>query len=260
MATEQRVKEYVRAMIDREAASDYALARRIPSTEMWHAIDLVKLLDPLWRELLSDALASIGVCMLQPERGDLAGAARRSDAFHWFCDAMSLTGGDWRYHNVRDLRSLLGEVRGGRLDMKIPDEVLERAQRIRPVTAGQIRTVLNPALKQRFSAQSENIGGGDWRYLGKHRGREVVIDIDFGGRGDQLRYGVTFQKQPTGIEATRITYEGLIGLGHGWWDFVTADNLDASVILLCDLIADLAEIPDKIQADEPNVDRPWRRG
>jgi hypothetical protein len=36
-----------------------------------------------------------------------------------------------------------------------------------------------------------------------------------------------------------------VGLGN--WDFVTADNLEDSIALLCELVRELVEIPERVR-------------
>jgi hypothetical protein len=127
-----------------------------------------------------------------------------------------------------------------------PPEVLRRAEAIRPTTAGQIRQIVKRAFAERFDARYENRGGGDWKYFGRHAGRDFVVAIDYGGRSDQLRYEVKYEDVRTGIRPRRLCYEWLLGVGHGHWDFVTADNLEDSIALLCELVGELVEIPDRL--------------
>ena len=92
-------------------------------------------------------------------------------------------------------------------------------------------------------------------YSGEYAGRSFQLRIDYGGRSDQLRYGLSFDDVPTGIRARRLSYEGLIGLGDGHWDFVTADNLSESVLLLAKLVQELVVIPVCTRAGSENTRR-----
>jgi len=59
-----------------------------------------------------------------------------------------------------------------------------------------------------------------WVYSGKFAGRSFRMHVDYGGRGDQLRYEVSLDDVSTGIQPA-LDYEALIGFGQGQWDYVT---------------------------------------
>jgi hypothetical protein len=80
----------------------------------------------------------------------------------------------------------------------------------------------------RFGSRPEKLDGGDWRYVGTHRGRPFVVSIDYGG-WDQLRYAVEYEDAKAGIQVRGLSYERLVGAGLGHRDFLTADNLEEAI-------------------------------
>jgi hypothetical protein len=52
----------------------------------------------------------------------------------------------------------------------------------------------------------------------------------------------------TGLSSKMLTYEGLLGLGFGRWDFLTADSQTEAIQLLCEFIQELVAIPDSIMS------------
>jgi hypothetical protein len=125
--------------------------------------------------------------------------------------------------------------------------VIQKADALRPIKAPEIRKVVKKALADQFAARAEKSVGGEWKYHGASEGQGFTVSIDYGGMGDQLRYGVLFEDEASGFRAHGLTYEGMLGLGLGRWDYLTADNVAECVDLLCGFIKDLVSIPERIQ-------------
>jgi hypothetical protein len=241
-AIERRLGDFVRDAIEREAASGWARLRRVPSTDTWKSIDYVVALDPGPRAALFEAFAWNALYFFG--RGRQSAHATGYLEYRRMVDAMPRIW-RWQYLNARTLRRTIGDRRAGRPPAyhDIPDEVIRRAEAIQPTTAGDVRKVVKRAFAERFGARCENRGGGGWKYFGRHGGRDFVVAIDYGGLGDQLRYEVEYVDAASGLHPQRLCYEWLLGVGLGNWDFVTADNLEDSIALLCELV----EIPERVR-------------
>ena len=241
--------EIIRATIMAEAASEWALTRRVPSTHTWKALDYMASLESDERQALLKAIERNALFFFEPAP-DASAHAADWPAFRRYRDAM-VQMADWKYANARMLRLILGDVRGKKPSPQLaqtPPEVLERAAAIKPISAAQIRKVVKAAVGRRYGAKAETLGGGDWRYPGSWKGLPFELSIDYGGMSHQLRYAVAFEDPSTGLRARRLAYEWLVGVGHGDWDFLTADNIEASVELLCDLVERLLGLPSLIGA------------
>lgn len=254
MVSEEQVQRFIRVELDTLAASGYALARRIPSTYTWNIVDYVTVLKPAERDALFTAFSGNGLFTLFPNRNPDLHAAKAGDpAYRRFCEAMPLMG--TQRLGVRLLRLIQGlrsstTDRGKALATAHDDysnAVLQEAESIHPTTATQIRKAVKTTLAKRFAAHAVNSGGGDWIYSGTHNGCAFDVQIDYGGRSDQLRYGVSYEDPTTGIRASSLTYEEMLGIGLGHWDYITATNLAESVELLSDLVKKLVEIPEKLR-------------
>jgi len=243
------LSRFTKNVLDADAASGYALLRRIPSTRTWKVLDYVSTLERAERDAFFNAFVSNGLFLLYPDRDPSLHAYQSGDpAYRRFIDAMPQLF-DWKYADVRLLRGILGDLRSKAPSPEfanVPAHVIQRAEAIQPTNAAAIRREVKSVLTKRFGAKAENRGGGNWLYPGGYAGRPFQVRIDYGGRSDQLRYELFFDDVSTGIRARRLSYEGLIGLGDGHWDFVTADNLSESVVLLADLIQELVVIPQKV--------------
>jgi hypothetical protein len=239
------VEALVKTYIDREDATGWAFVRRVPSTHTWKIVDHLRALDGERRSRICRASADKALQLLGGTGPTIMARSEVPDDDEF--PAAVLRAWDWQYASVRTLRAVLGDQLGKRPSPEFADtpvEVLARAQSIRPTNAREIRKEVKTALGERFGARASN-PLGDWKYEGSHRGREFVLNIDYGG-WDQLRYDVEYADVKTGLHARRLTYERLVGAGLGNWDFVTADNLVASVALLCELVEILVELPDHL--------------
>jgi len=243
-----RLESLVAGCVEDEARLEWGHVRRVPSTYTWKVVDYIRSLEAGSQTRLRHAFVSAGVFLLDPDRDPTTHPAQSGDEeYRRFVDAISQIW-DWKYSDVRTLRAILGDQLGKRPSPEFantPVEVLERARAIQPTNARDIRKAVKQSFQERYGARPENLGGGDWRYAGVHRGRSFVVSIDYGG-WDQLRYEVEYEDVPTNLRAKRLSYERLVGAGLGHWDFLTADNLQESVTLLCTLLEALVELPDKL--------------
>ena len=249
MVADERLQALVESIIHAEIASDFSLLRRVPSTRTWTSIDVFLALPAERRVRLIEALSARGVDVLRPGRPRLGVAALESPAreeFDRFLNALASANTDGRYWDVRTLRSFLADARSPHPELYVPEETIRRAEAIRPTKATEIRKVVKEVVGRRFAARAEKGGGADWRYHGTCEGVPFILWIDCGGRSDQLRYAVSVTDEAAGIPLMRVSYENLLGFGLGGWDFVTQDNLQESVELLCELVRRVVAIPSAI--------------
>ena len=236
-------------MIRAEAASGWALCRRVPSTFTWRSIDYLNGLSAADRNEYFDAVRRIALSFFNTPAPSAENASG-SPALQRYREAMTAMGGDSKYLDARLLRMILGDVTGKRPTPALantPLELLERAAAIEPTSSSEIRKKLKARLADSFGARGESLGAGNWKYAAAANGVKFEIGIDYGGRSDQLRYGVSFTALDGAMKAHDLVYERLVGVGLGKWDFVTATNLDASLDLLCELIRRLLEIPVRLK-------------
>jgi len=235
---------FARAEFEAEWRSGFARLRRVPSTTVQRLLDYFADQSPAEQAALADDLALNALTVLCfPRLPDLH-AARR-DAYRRYVDSFPRSWG-YRYYGTRLLRGLLaGEKTDPRL--RLPPDVRAQAEAIIPTRAGEIRKGVRARFKAHFGAKPENLGGGNWRYAGQWGDVALQVDIDYGGRSDQLRYGVTVHAPTRGITLRRLSLEALCGLPmQTGWDTVEARNLDASLDLLVELVTYCAGVPGKL--------------
>jgi hypothetical protein len=248
MATQEalaNVATLLREWIDAEDSSDWALARRVPSTYTWKIVDYVRKLPAKRRSSLFDAFVAGAMFCFDPSRDSkLHPGSAGHPEFRAMVDSLPLTW-SWDYQDVRALRAELGAQQSddSGADASMPPEVIERAQAIRPTSSREIRAAVEKVFLERFGAHPEKLGAGEWRYAGNCGQRRFVASIDYGGR-HQLRYEIDSYDPPTDLQVTRGNYERLVGAGLGQWDYLTADNLHESVELLGELVERVVTLPD----------------
>jgi len=239
----------IRAIIEEEDASGWARMRRVPSTSASRNIDYVSKLDPARRRSLLDAFAWNALYMFDPSRDPhLFNSTPGHEEYQKFRDALPLMF-SWDYLDVRTLRAILGERGSGgpfRAYADAPDSVIQRAESIRPIKATDIRRVVKQVFRKRFGASAEDLGGGDWRYVANYSGRTFDVSIDYGGNFRQFSYEVQYDDEPTGLHPRRLTYERMLGIDHGSWNYLTADNLAESIEFLCQMLEELVTLPDRL--------------
>jgi hypothetical protein len=111
---------------------------------------------------------------------------------------------------------------------------------LKPAKAPLTKKLFDRALKDLFATSKERVHG-ETVYTGSIDGVNLKVSVDFNAMGLQLRYGVTIPDETKTIWFWHRTYEDLWGAGPGW-DYLTEENAEASVQLLCDQIAKLVRL------------------
>lgn len=244
-----RLRKLILAELDRLSEQRFAKLRRIPSTDTWKTVDYVSSLGESERGELFQAFASNGLSLFEFAGHPLATAYSDAPAFKRMLEWMPLHF-DWKHEGARYLRAALADRKSARplgIGVGMPEVIVRAAEAIRPTTSVKIRKAIHEALRARYGAQAENLGGGNWIYQCTDAHQPFSLSIDYGGRDDQLRYSVFYEHADSGIRAVHLSYERMLGMGFGNWDFVTEDNLNESVMTLCDLVSDLVRIPSRIK-------------
>jgi len=248
--SERGIRRFVRDELVRLATTDWSQLAAVPSTSTWRAVAYLRGLPDARRAHLFSVLESMALTFFGPP--DLARSALWQDEEYKRL-VTALVGAqewNWAYASVRTLRSVLGGYKSKSPKMAAefagtPLEVIARAEQIAPVRANELRKLVKAAIGLRYGARPDNSGGGDWLYRGtSSRGLDFVLSIDYGGY-DQLRYEVSYEEPHSGVHAQRLNYERLVGCGGAGWDFVTADNAEASVDLMCSFVDALLTIPER---------------
>ncbi len=239
----------VRSMISREAASDWARLRRTPSTYTWRCLDHLASLSLSHQGALHAAFANRAPVLLGLEPPPAKWQDPRLIEFY---EAVLQVPS--RHVSARLLRGMaaakLVDGPSGPFS-DLPGPFVQKANSINPTNASQIRKEVKGQFKEQFGTSAENMGAGNWLYRGTFSNRQFSVLIDYGGMGDQLRYWLQLSDSSTGIRTKTLSYEALLGVGLGHWDFVTADTLPNDISLLSEFIQELVALPERLASLGP---------
>lgn len=253
--SEQAIRQVLRAELNRQADSDWAQLALVPSTATWRAVAHLRKLPPEARARVFTVLESVGIgFFFEPPPAELLADPDYKLLVNALVGANEWS---WSYTNVRTLRAILGAYRSKvpRIAAEVastPPEVIARAEEIVPIKAPALRKLVKNAVAARFEGTPESFGGGDWIYRGKSGPVEFTLSMDYGGY-DQLRYTVAFVDPKTGIRGRRLNYERLMGCAGTGWDYLTADNAEPAIDLLCTFVETLVGIPERAASLGPTM-------
>jgi hypothetical protein len=118
---------------------------------------------------------------------------------------------------------------------------------LKPAKAPLLRKLIDKAFKELFAGGKQKLPGGETGYTGVFQGTNITVWIDFAGMGFQLRYGVSIPDETKTVFVSRLAYEDLWAAGPGW-DYLTEENAEASIRLLCELVVQTVRLRNSVVA------------
>jgi hypothetical protein len=241
---------FLKDEFSRERESKFSLLKKVPDTFVFKFLDYFESLAVSEQDEFAEAIAYRSLQFFFA-KDEITTAMPQADntVFMRHHNALLFLDSD-KYADARELRLVATVSKSDELWKiipKPPEEFLRYAASIGPVRAVEMRKRIKSAFGQRFSTQVSNSGGGVWRYRGNFENSAVEIEINFGGR-DQLRYKVTISSHSRQVTLKRLRYELLLGAGLGDWNFLTEENLNQSIELLCEFVAYLIKLPERLPA------------
>jgi hypothetical protein len=242
-----------------EKAAGFPRLKRIPETHTFRFLDYHASLTPEEQEKLETALADWNARRLRP---DVSAPDPSSASYQNYERAISFHGftGGLRYTPVTLLAGIAKENKVGGvgwwlkamgfsgLALQPPEGINVDIFNLRPVKGRDLRKLVEAALARSFAPQVREIGDGIKRYDARIGASAVSLLVQFGRRvGEpQLRYDVTVHHPPSGMAFANVKFELLLAAGFGMWNYITEDNAEASAELLAELVAYLAEVPERL--------------
>jgi hypothetical protein len=119
-----------------------------------------------------------------------------------------------------------------------PEPLASCLEDLKPVRIPTLRRLVQQAFATCFAAESKDLGSEFWRYHGQLDETTLRVEIRYSGRMSrpQLQYNVQVKNPNSGRHLSGVTFERVLGVGFGWWDYLTVENAERSVVLLCDLV------------------------
>jgi hypothetical protein len=118
---------------------------------------------------------------------------------------------------------------------------------LKPAKAPLLRKLIGQKFKELFAAGKRKLPGGETVYAGVLQGTNITVRIVFAGMGLQLRYGVHIPDETKTVFVFGIGYEDLWAAGPDW-DYLTEENAEASIHLLCDLVVHVVRLRNSVLA------------
>ena len=166
-----------------------------------------------------------------------------------------------RYEGLRMRKAMLGDAMSMEIMAKtratpdfiprdnmppvlVPDPDMAHLE---PAKAPQMRKLIDAGFKNLFATEKKKLPGGSTGYSGVLHSANLTVWIDYAGMGMQLLYGVSIPDGAKRVFVARLAYEDLWGAGRGW-DYVTEENAEAGIGLLCELVAELVLLRNQVVA------------
>lgn len=248
MDSVKRLQNFFRAEVETEVQSGFSRLARIPDSQVASKLQYYRSLGE------SDRLAFLDCCAYWAtvNYGFVIGAPRMEPRAHPFFDRWSRDAGwltDW--DTVKSVPHLRAMVQQFKMDQhhKVPSNVtraqFERASSIQSVKAPELRKRVKAALLPLGYYRKERLG--DDIYWCRQEEVEFFVDVDYGGRGAQLRYSVARPEFKGVHPLSQFRFERAMGFGLGDWDFIVRENVDEAFALFAELVQYSFDLPDRMR-------------
>jgi hypothetical protein len=258
------VSALLKAHLDAEAQAGFPRLTRTPSSGTILFLDYFSTLDAADRDSLLAVHAEIDALNFFPApavRERVEALVATHPALVSYGQAMQsapFTMG-LRYAGLRMLKSMLGDPVSREMMARtratldfIPRDDLPAAlvpdpdpAHLKPAKAPLLRKLIDEAFPKLFATGKQKRLGGETEYIGAFQGTSIKVIIDFSARGPQLRYGVKIPDETKTVFVWGLQYESLWAAAPGW-DYLTEENAEPSIRLLCENIAQIVLLRNRV--------------
>jgi hypothetical protein len=255
MAKIDEVSAVLRAHLAEEVEAGFPRLSLTPSSGVIKFLDYFSSLAAADRESLLDSLARVGAMRFLNDLN--IEFATTDPALFRYGTAMGsapFTMG-LRYHGLRMEKSLLTDPVSIQMAARTratldfvprcdPPAALVSdpdPAHYHPAKAPLLRKLIDKSFKELFAREKKKLAGGETGYTAELHGTALTVWIGYGDMGLQLRYGVTIPDESKNVFVWRLAYEDLWA-GSPGWDYLTEENAEASIGLLCEYVARVVRI------------------
>jgi hypothetical protein len=252
----------LRADFTAEAEAGFPTVTRIPSTEAIRFVDYFSALHADERGELLNGMAQLGATQFFPPTlayREMGLNAKNAALVRY---RATLQTGHFayglRYVEPRMARMMLTDPEGmahmaetrSSLDFQPRDDPPKELvtdsdiRKVQPAKAPLLRKLLETAFAKLFSPAKSKLPGGEVRYAGIVGSTEMAVTVDFASRLAQLRWFVTLNLANLELEVSRVEDFW----ARSGWDYLTEENAERSIALLCERIAYLVRLKERIDA------------
>jgi hypothetical protein len=253
----------LRADFTAEAAAGFPTVRRIPSTDAVKFLDYFATLKSAEAAALLDALARAHALQFFPPPAVYREGLELNQSDSALVQFRNATrSGQFayglRYQDFRMARTALKDAESMRhmaetrskLDFvprdDPPSELMPEPDRLKVQTAKApfLRKLIDKAFAQLFVPRKTKLPGGVLQYTGSIGSTELTVSVIFSNMYGQVHWWVSMRMLNPNLQAARIQdFWGTYG-----WDYLTEENAPRSIDLLCERIAYLASLRERIDA------------
>lgn len=234
---------------ERETVTDFQRLKSIPSSEVKRFLKFYNSLR------LEDATRWSKINLLRVPSMFLPqwSPTLSVDDEHWLeevCNALCGVFWGWETWGLRELKNAISWSKSEKtrsVDISwIPPDKIKWLQSMSTAKATQIRRLIKPLFREEFGLLPKNMGGGEWMYNPANGTDFLIIHLDFGGIGAQLRYDVDIKDAATNISWRQLLFESILGLTCNGWDWIIEEEAENSCQLLVNLIKQVLDFSSRV--------------
>ncbi len=242
---------FLSTKFDAEEQTGFTRLSKVPNTSVWRFLHYFRGLRTEEVRVLKRFLAKRAAGLFASLPVTVPPATEAEALAYQRCQKAIAGMGEYRFMSLKLLKMAVGYCRSDHPVAKtqlhgfqMPREVVKWVDGLSACKALELRRLVKAAFQTQFGLRPENHGGGVWLYRRPKGDFPFEVEVDYGGRwGQQLRYCVHVHEPRLGITFRRLTFENLLGVGGGDWDFITEAQASQMVELLTDLVEEVSEIP-----------------
>jgi hypothetical protein len=242
-----RLQRFFQAEISAECRADFPTLKRIPDTYVRKNLYFYMTLDS--KEV--GAFIEYAAMMACIRNSFVVGVPASDFPQHPMQDRVrAAMAGYWEdeFMGIPMLRTAVSQYKidhRKRKESCVSEETFTYASSIRSAKAPDIRRAVKAAFAEALECREvEKFGDGHYIYRCRVDGQDVAVWVNYGASYWQLRYWVEL---PGSDRLARFCYESALSFGNGDWDFLTQDNLAASVGVLPSLVKYCCALPRRIR-------------
>jgi hypothetical protein len=249
MAASEKLLAFFRSEFLAEERSGFARLKRVPDSRVEERLGWYQSLSAADRARFVDFAAHYAHRLY----GFVVGAPEIDHTRHPFYARWEDPWGRFPFRSNRSVPMLRAAVSQYKMDRRrgvpscVSEELFQFAESVKSLKAPELRKRVRATL-DRFGFQATDAFGGhrcEWD------GRGFEVNVDFGSRAAQLRYGVTlleFRGMAHGLGSGEFRFETALGMGLGWWDYIVEENVGDAFALFEELIQYAVSLPGRIRA------------
>jgi hypothetical protein len=132
--------------------------------------------------------------------------------------------------------------------MQLPDDLVRQPEDLVPVEIPALQQLVLRKFTRLFGPETKELDDGIWWYTGTLANSMLRVQIRYSAKMGvpQLKYQVEVQGDGLMIAAPNVCFESILGAGFGRWDYLTEENAERSVDLLCELVEYVARLPERM--------------